>query len=139
MVAFGVYRLLARHQGRGGMQAGAGQLVLWSFLMASGHGAGLMLIPLLLAGPVHGMHDMGMSDMPGHAAAMRALDRSLSTAAVAVAIHTGAMLLTAGTVALAVYQWFGVAFLRRGWVNLDFIWILALFVAGAILLAMALL
>jgi hypothetical protein len=56
-----------------------------------------------------------------------------------VGIHTGAMLLTAGAVALAVYQWFGVAFLRRGWVNLDFIWIPALFVAGAILLAMALL
>jgi hypothetical protein len=131
ILTFGIYRLLARHQGWGGMQVGAGQLILWSFLMASGHGAGLMVIPVLLAMPMH--------DMPGHAAAMHAMDGSLGTALVAVGIHTVAMLIVAGAVALGVYQFVGVAFLRRGWVNLDFIWIPALFAAGAILLAMALL
>jgi hypothetical protein len=131
LIGFGVYRLLARHWGRrAGMQVGAGQLVLWSFLMASVHGAGLMLIPVLLGMPldaVHGMHALhaGMSG-------------SLATAVTAVGIHTAAMLMVAGAVALAVYQWIGVAFLRRSWVNLDFIWVPALFAAGAILLAMAL-
>jgi hypothetical protein len=135
LVAFAIYRLLARHQAWGGMQVGGGQLMVWSFLMASGHGAGLMLIPVLIGMPMHGMHDM--HDMPGHSAVMHSLGGSLNTAVAAVGIHTAAMLLVAGAVALAVYQWLGVAFLRRGWVNLDFIWIPALLVAGAILLAMA--
>lgn len=135
IVGFGVYRLAARHRARAGMQVGAGQLVLWSFFMATGHGAGLMLIPVLLGMPVSDRR--GMQGVHGHA--MSGWESSLGTALVAVGIHTVSMLVVAGAVALAVYQWLGVAFLRRGWVNLDFIWVPALFAAGAILLAMGLL
>ena len=39
-----------------------------------------------------------------------------------------------GAIALAVYQWFGVAFLRKGWINLDLIWTVALVATGLILL-----
>jgi uncharacterized membrane protein len=48
LIGFGLYRLLVRHRGRFGMQVGTGQLVAWSFLMATAHGAGLMLLPVLL-------------------------------------------------------------------------------------------
>jgi hypothetical protein len=48
------------------------------------------------------------------------------------------MLLVAGAIALAVYRWVGLAFLRRGWINLDLVWVIALLGAGAILLASAL-
>ena len=47
LIGFGLYRLLARHRGRVGMQVSRVQLLVWSFLMATAHGAGLMLIPVL--------------------------------------------------------------------------------------------
>src|SRR5687768_1584325 len=56
LIGFGVYRLLARHRGRVGMQVSGAQLLLWSFLMATAHGAGLMLIPVLLGMPIGGPH-----------------------------------------------------------------------------------
>jgi hypothetical protein len=61
---------------------------------------------------------------------------SAPVALAAVAVHTLAMLATTGAIALAVYQWFGVAFLRKGWINLDLIWTVALVATGLILLLM---
>jgi hypothetical protein len=143
LIAFGVYRLLARHRGRGGMQVSEAQLVLWSFLMASAHGAGLMLVPVLLAMPADAINDMSMHHhmpMPLTSGSTQpSLASSLAMALTAVSIHTMAMLAVAGAIALSVYQWVGVAFLRRGWVNLDWLWIPALLAAGASLLAMGLL
>ena len=58
---------------------------------------------------------------------------SLPIALAAVGVHTLAMLATTGVIALAVYQWFGLAFLRKGWINLDLIWTIALVATGMIL------
>jgi hypothetical protein len=58
----------------------------------------------------------------------------LPIALAAVGVHTVAMLATTGVIALAVYSWFGLAFLRKGWVNLDLIWTIALVVTGLVLL-----
>ncbi|MGH7267617.1 MAG: hypothetical protein ACREMB_22595 [Candidatus Rokuibacteriota bacterium] len=128
LFAFAVYRLVARHRARGGMQVGAGELTLWSFLMATGHGAGLMLLPVLLE----------MDIDPAHAAhAYTTLGRSAVTGLGAVAIHTAAMLAVATVIAAVVYEWVGLAFLRRGWVNFDRLWVLALVTAGALLLLAA--
>ncbi len=132
LTAFGLYRLLARHRGRVGMQVGGAQLLLWSFLMATAHGAGLMLLPVLLAMP-QGRY-AGHAHMPGIETAGAAAVNALA----AVAIHTVAMLCVAAAVALAVYEWFGLAFLRRGWINLDLVWVIALVGTGVILLVMAL-
>ena len=126
LIGFGVYRLVARHRGRFGMQVNSAQLVLWSFLMATAHGAGLMLLPVLLGMPSVHMH--GMSGVEGTA----------TTAVAAVGIHTLAMLSVAGSVGIVVYEWLGLAFLRRGWINLDLVWVIALLGTGAILLVMAL-
>jgi hypothetical protein len=125
LIGFGLYRLAARHRGRFGMQVSAAQLLLWSFLMATAHGAGLMLLPVLLGMPAAHLHDM--SGVEGTAA----------TAVVAVGIHTLAMLCVAGVVGMVVYEWLGLAFLRRGWINLDLVWVIALLGTGAILLVMA--
>lgn len=112
-----------RHRVRFGMRVGLAGLAVWSFLMALAHGAGLMLIPLLdplgVAGPMH-HHDMGGGAVSG--------------ALLAVAVHSGAMLATTGAVALLVYDWLGVAVLRRGWINLDLLWTAALIAAGVWLL-----
>ena len=135
LIGFGLYRLLARHRGRFGMQVSAGQLVAWSFLMATAHGAGLMLLPVLLGMPQGGA--------PGehahlHPHVMSAMQQGTVTALLAVGVHTLAMLCVAGAVGISVYQWVGLAFLRRGWINLDLVWVIALLGAGVVLLAMAL-
>jgi hypothetical protein len=113
----------SRHRVRVGMTTGYAGLALWSFLMATAHGAGLMLLPVLLPMTSHGAHAQHMP--AGEATA---------TALVALAVHSLAMLATTGVVALLVYEWLGVAVLRRGWVNLDLLWTAALVVTGLVLL-----
>lgn len=130
LIAFGLYRLLASHRGRVGMQVSGAQLLLWSFLMATAHGAGLMLIPVLFGMPMGDAH----SEHSHHMAAFS----SVGTALAALGVHTFAMLAAAGAVAIVVYEWAGLAFLRRSWINIDFIWVFALIGAGIILLIMAL-
>ena len=112
-----------RHKLRVGMQTGLAGLFLWSFLMANAHGAGLMLIPAVIplclaAAPAHELTAAG----------------SAPVALLALGLHTAAMLAAIAACAIAVYKWIGVAFLRRGWINLDLLWAFALMVCGGILL-----
>ena len=108
------------------MRTGMAGLGLWSFLMASAHGAGLMLVPILL--PLgHG------ESHAGHLPA----SESLTLALAAVGVHTLAMLAVTGAIAVVVYDWVGLAFLRRGWINLDLLWTAALAATGLILLISA--
>ncbi len=132
LIAFGLYRLLARDRARVGMQVSGAELILWSFLMATAHGAGLMLLPVLLEMPIGIAHHNH-----AYVAVATAVGSSAVTALAAIAVHTAAMLAVAGVVAVAVYEWVGLAFLRRGWINLDLVWVLALIGAGAILLVSA--
>ena len=60
---------------------------------------------------------------------------SLGMAIAALAVHTGAMLTVIAAIALPVYEWLGLAFLRRAWINLDLVWTAALTASGAVLLA----
>ena len=110
-----------RHRVRVGMTTGLAGLVLWSFLMATSHGAGLMLVPLVLPlGHAHGTVGVTASG-------------SMALALAAVAVHSAAMLAVTGIIAASVYEWLGLEFLRRGWINLDLLWVIALAVAGLIL------
>jgi len=110
-----------RQRLRVGMQTGLAGLLLWSFLMATAHGAGLMLIPIVL--PI--CTSPGANMNPGGA---------IPLALAAVAVHTLAMLAAIAAISVSVYEWAGVGFLRRGWINLDWIWVAALLVCGVILL-----
>jgi hypothetical protein len=94
--------------------------------MAGAHGAGLMLVPVLIplclaASPARELTASG----------------ALGTALAAVAVHTLAMLVVTGAIALVVYHWVGVAVLRRGWLNLDRLWTAALVATGLLLLMLA--
>jgi hypothetical protein len=113
-----------RHKLRVGMQTGLAGLFLWSFLMANAHGAGLMLIPAVIP--------LCLAAAPGHELTATG---SAPVAVLALGVHTGAMLAAIATISIAVYKWIGVAFLRRGWVNLDLLWTIALILCGIILLA----
>jgi hypothetical protein len=133
LIGWAVYHTLcgARHRVRVGMRVGMLGLLLWSFLMAMGHGAGLMLVPVILPLAPHG---------PGHAGHLAGHDAgasSLALALAAVGVHTVAMLAVTALIAITVYEWVGVAFLRRGWINLDRLWTLALVLTGLLLCCFA--
>jgi hypothetical protein len=132
LIGWAVYHRLygSRHRVRVGMRVGMVGLGLWSFVMAAGHGAGLMLVPLLLR---RGPPGSSAGHMAGHS--MPGVSLSLSLAAIGV--HTLAMLAVTGAVALLVYEWIGLAFLRRGWLNLDLLWTVALVVTGLLLFLVA--
>ncbi|MGH6824858.1 hypothetical protein [Methyloceanibacter sp.] len=117
-----------RHRMRIGLRTGYAGLGIWSFLMATAHGAGLMLIPALmpLQEPAEHMQSEHMHAMP--------VAGSIWIAGLAVAVHTLAMLTVTGIVALVVYDFVGLEFLRRGWVNLDLVWAAALIAMGLLLL-----
>jgi hypothetical protein len=127
LFGFGLFRLLWKgHPRLGGMQVGFRDLSIWSFLMASAHGAGFMLLPVLM-----GMSAASGSNRAASAAHMHMTgfaDSSMGawTALIAVAVHTLGYLLVTGAVAFLVYEKFGLALLRKAWVNLDLVWAVAL-------------
>ena len=120
LMGLGVYKLIrSRHFRWGGMQVGFRELTIWSFLMASAHGAGLMVLPVVLAGP-HAHHYV--------------TTQGAASGVWATLIHTLGYFTVTAAVALLVYQKFGLAMLRRSWFNLDLIWAIALVVTGLVAL-----
>src|SRR5438105_120986 len=122
LVAVGVWTLARpRAHPRGfGMRVGVLGLVVWSFLMSSAHGAGLMLAPVLLGMPVADQ----FSD-----------PRQLGLVALlAASVHVTAMVTVMAAVSVVVYEKVGLGFLRRGWFNLDLAWSGVLLLSGAITL-----
>ncbi|WP_324617377.1 hypothetical protein [Microvirga alba] len=125
LVIWAVGHAVLGHRGRLriGMQTGLIGLALWSCMMAGAHGAGLMLVPAMLSICVS-------SGAAGELGASTSIPISIA----ALAVHTGAMLATIGAVSLIVYSR-GLAFLRRGWINLDVLWSGTLAAGGIFLLA----
>jgi hypothetical protein len=127
LITLGLYRLLRhRHPRFGGMQVGFRDLTVWSFLMASAHGAGIMVLPFVLpASPAL------MASGHDHAAHMAAMHGASWTA---VAIHTLAYLVVMTLTAWLVYRRLGLRLLRSAWLNLDWLWAAALVVTGVVVL-----
>lgn len=126
LIGWGLYHAVRghRHGLRIGMQAGMAGLIVWSFVMAMAHGAGLMLVPVFITWTGIGHHHSGAA--PG---------LTLPLALAAIAVHTLATLAVTGVIAVAVYEWIGLAVLRRGWINLNWLWSAALIGVGVFLLA----
>jgi hypothetical protein len=95
--------------------------VLWSFLTATGHGAGLMVAPVI------------MSMMPDKAEP--GAGQHASEALLGIGAHTATLFLVMAAVAWMVYRWVGLAFLRSHWINFDLLWAGALSLTGGIALA----
>ena len=120
LVGLGVFKMVrSRHFRWGGMQVGFRDLAIWSFLMASAHGAGLMVLPVVLAGP-HAHH--------------MAASQGATSGVWATLVHTLGYFAVTAAAALLVYQKVGLAMLRRSWFNLDLIWAIALVVTGIVAL-----
>jgi hypothetical protein len=127
LLGFGLRRLLGKSHPRwGGMQIGFRDLCIWSFVMASAHGAGFMLLPILLKMPA--LHAAAESTGTPHLHG--AAFKGPGTASIAVLVHTLGYLLVTGLIAFVVYEKVGLAVLRKAWVNLDLIWAAVLIVTA---------
>jgi hypothetical protein len=122
-------RFLIRHPHLrwAGMRVGMADLTLWSFLVASVHGAGLMVVPIFLRMSTTTLVSAGHS---------RVLSGSLATALTATVLHAASYLLVTLAIALLVFEKFGVGVLRKAWFNLNFVWAAALMATGAATLVM---
>lgn len=134
-----------RHPRWVGMRVGPRDLILWSFIMATAHGAGLMMAPaiVLLAGPeaakaALAAHPAGQISHAAHPVMAGDVSGALAPALAGTVLHTVTMVLVMGVVALLVYRILGVELLRRAWINLDLIWVGALTIAGAVSLGISL-
>jgi len=129
LIALGIRMLLRhRHPRYGGMRIGLGGLTIWSFLVATAHGAGLMVLPVWLA-------MKPSADQGAHAGHMPAAS-DLASGLTATAIHGAGYLLVTALVAWIVFAKLGVELLRTKWINLDAIWAAALILSGGLVVAL---
>ena len=128
LMTLGLYRLWRhRHPRFGGMQVGFRDLVAWSFLMASAHGAGFMVLPFVMPMPA-------TVTAAGHDHAHHVGAASLNVAAMAVGLHTLAYFTVMVLAAWVVYRKLGLGLLRKAWFNVDWLWAGALVVTGLVVL-----
>jgi hypothetical protein len=158
LLGFGLFRLVRRRHPRwGGMRVGAWDLTVWSFLMASAHGAGLMVLPFVIGQPGTAAladmtipasgpsHAMGAMPSTGDVAALSPADAGHGahgaellprlpheqlTGLLATFVHTIGYLIVAGLVALLVYEKLGLRLLRTHWLNFDLLWVGALLITA---------
>ncbi|MDQ3427935.1 MAG: hypothetical protein M3477_08920 [Gemmatimonadota bacterium] len=126
LIGFGIFRLArSRHPRFGGMRVNARELATWSFLMASAHGAGLMVLPLVLDDMATGTpaHQMAQASVVGGVHAQW-------SGILAALVHAAGYLLVTALIAVIVYERVGLRFLRTAWVNLDLVWAVALVLTG---------
>jgi hypothetical protein len=128
LFCFGIFRFVKprAHFRWTSMRVTDRELTLWSFLMSTAHGAGLMIAPVLIG--LQGSVDRSGARAHDHAD-LGLLDASIGTGAVGIALHVVAMLAVMGIVAVVVYERLGLKVLRTAWLNTDGLW------AGAFVLA----
>jgi len=130
LITFGCYRLWRhRHPRFGGMQVGFRDLTVWSFLMASAHGAGFMVVPFVMSAP-------SMLSAAGHEHMhhMSAATHGAAAGTMAVLMHTLSYLVVMTLAAWIVYRKLGLSLLRKAWLNMDWMWAGALVLTGLVVL-----
>ncbi|WP_245779067.1 hypothetical protein [Albimonas pacifica] len=132
VIGLGLWLVANRRHPRFLARVAPARLALWSFLAATAHGAGLMLVPIYL-----GLCQVSQNDA-GHAAASTLMAGDAGVALAVATAHTLAMTLAGGALAVGVHRWLGLRFLSKGWFNLDLVWALSLVLVGSVSLAAAL-
>ena len=153
LMAFGIFRFVKprAHFRWTKMRVNRRELSWWSFLMATAHGAGLMVAPVLIgAGAASSaqadqmkmpagmaMPGMTMSSPVSHdheLAHVQHAALSLPGSALGLLLHVTSMVLVMGVVAVVVYDRVGVRVLRRAWLNTEWLWAGAFVLAGVVTL-----
>ena len=125
LVGLGIFSLVRHWHPRWvRMRVSFRDLTAWSFLMASAHGAGLMVLPVLLGSSTveAQAHMAGHSHMSSTASPLAGM--------LATGIHTVSYLVVTGLVACAFYRKLGLALLRKTWFNFNVVWGAALVATG---------
>jgi hypothetical protein len=139
VILFGVSRLLLRRHPRWLVRVRPTQLMLWSLLMATAHGAALMLLPFLMGLCQASAAPAGRP--PGafeHEGVMALMGSSVGTAVAVSLAHSAAMITSGLAAAWIVYRHLGLRVLRSTWLDLDVVWALSLIISGSAAVAMAL-
>ena len=126
VIALGVWLLFNRRHPRFLARIPPSRLALWSFLVATAHGAGLMLVPIYLG--LCSAQDLDA----GHQAAAALMARNAGLSVAVAGVHTTAMILSGGAIAFFVRYWLGLKFLSKAWFDLDVVWASCLVLVGAI-------
>jgi hypothetical protein len=130
LISMGLYRLRRHgHPRFGGMQVGFRDLTIWSFLMASAHGAGLMVLPFVM----QPLAPLAAASQHAHHVASVTTSGAAGDA-MAIAVHTMAYLAVMTLAAWIVYRRLGLSLLRTAWFNMDLAWAGALVVTGIVVL-----
>jgi hypothetical protein len=126
LIAFGVFRFVKprAHFRWTSMRVTDRELGVWSFLMSTAHGAGLMVAPVIL----------GLRASQGHDDMAMLSGGPIDIAAVGIAVHVGAMIVVMGAIAFFVYERVGLQILRKAWLNTEQVWAGAFIVAGLVTL-----
>lgn len=125
LIGLGIFSLVQhKHPRWVRMKVGFRDLTIWSFLTASAHGAGLMVVPVLLGSSAV------EAEMTGHH--HPSLSASPLIGMLATGAHTLSYLVVMGLFAWLVYRKFGLALLRKAWFNFDLVWAVALVVTGLV-------
>jgi hypothetical protein len=132
VIGFGIFRIVNRRHPRVLVRIRPTQLGLWSFAVATAHGAGLMLVPIYL-----GLCRIADLDR-GHEAAGALINANLGMAVLVSVVHSVAMIAAGGFSAWLVYRYLGLKFMSRSWFNLDATWAVSLVLVGALSLAFSL-
>jgi hypothetical protein len=125
LVGLGIFSLVRHWHPRWvRMRVGFRDLTTWSFLMASAHGAGLMVLPVLLGSSTveAQAHMAGNCHMSSTASPLAGI--------FATGIHTAGYLAVTGLVAWAFYRKLGLMLLRKTWFNFNVVWGAALVATG---------
>ena len=131
LLAFGVFRFVRprAHPRWTTMRVNRRELTLWSFLMSTAHGAGLMVAPLLI-----GLQGAEAASAHEHLEIAVVSQIPLLAAAAGIALHVATMLLVMAIVAVVVYEKLGLALLGRVWLNTDALWAGTFVVAAGVTL-----
>jgi hypothetical protein len=138
VVLFGITRLFVRRHPRWMMRVRPTQLLLWSLLMATAHGAALMLLPFLMGlckAPV--ATATGTDSVFGHESVMALMRLNIGTAVVVSLLHSAAMMFSGLAAAWLVYRHVGLRVLSKAWLDLDIVWALCLVASGSVAIALA--
>lgn len=132
VILIGIYLLYHRGHQHAPADVKPTRLALWSFAVATAHGAGLMLVPIYL-----GLCRPEELDA-GHQAAYALMAGNIMQAIIVSLVHASAMIISGGLFALAVHHWLGSKFNAKSWVNMNGIWSASLIAVGVISLTSAL-
>ncbi len=122
VLGVGVWRLVRPRHPRFLARVPPTRLAWWSFLMATAHGAGLMLVPIALG------LCADEASRQGHIT----IAAGMTIAVLMALVHTAAMIVCGLLLAWGVYRWLGLRFLNRGWFNLEAVWASSLVLTGLV-------